>query len=366
MRVAIVHDWLTNFGGSERCVEAFLEIYPEAHFYTSVWDKKAVKQFEGIDIRTSFLQKMPGSKKHHAFYLNLMPLAFEKFDLSDYDLVISSSHACSKGVITRPGAVHICYCYTPTRYLWDFWHDYIHNPSYFGIFNSLIKVFAPFAATYLRVWDRTAAERVDNYIAISDYIAKRVYKYYRKQADVIYPPVDVANYQVASKTEDYFLIVSRLVPYKQVGLALEAFNQLGLPLKIIGDGPEFKKLQKLAKPNVELLGALGEADKRELLAKCKAFIFPPEEDFGISPIEAMAAGRPVIAFGKGGALETIIPGKTGVFFYEQTVDALIRAVKDFVPDKFDSKIICKQAAIFDRNIFKQKFQAYVQAKMAAS
>ncbi|HNT29636.1 MAG TPA: glycosyltransferase [bacterium] len=365
MNIAIVHDWLTNFGGSERCVESFLDLYPDAPLYTTIWDQKEVRQFADAQIITSFLQKFPGSKKHHAFYLNLMPMAFERFDFSDYDVVLSSSHACSKGIITLPETVHICYCYTPTRYLWDFWHNYINNPSYFGIFNFLVRLLAPFAATYLRTWDRAAAERVDYFIAISEFVAQRIKKYYRRDSAVIYPPVDVDAFQISATHDDYFLFISRLVPYKKADLVIEAFNELNLPLKIAGDGPEYSKLKRLAKKNnIEFLGKISEKDKSDLMSRCQAFIFPPEEDFGIAPVEAMAAGRPVIALGKGGALETVVKDVTGVFFAEQNAELLRETVRTFRPDVYDPKVIRTHAQKFSREAFKHNISAFIHAKTA--
>jgi len=362
VKIALVHDWLTNFGGSERCVQAFSELYPTSPLYTSLWDKKNVPQFANQEIVTSFLQKMPGSIHHHAFYLNQMPMAFERFDFSDYDVVLSSSHACAKGIITLPKTIHICYCHTPTRYLWDFWHQYINNPSYFGLFNPLIKLFAPLAATYLRLWDRSAAERVDYFIANSRYISERIKKYYRKPSVVIYPPVDVADFHQSDDLGDYFLLVSRLVTYKRVDLAISAFNELGIPLKIVGDGPEYKKLRSLANSNIEFLGSVEEQEKRDLMARCQAFIFPPEEDFGITAVEAMAAGRPVIALRRGGALETVVEGRTGLFFDEQRSDLLCEAVRSFDNKDFNSTAIRKHAMQFDRSVFKQRIHDFITQK----
>ncbi len=362
MNIALVHDWLTNFGGSERCLQAFSELYPTSPIYTSLWDQENVPQFANQEINTSFLQHMPGSIHHHAFYLNQMPLAFERFDLSEYDVVLSSSHACAKGVITLPQTLHICYCHTPTRYLWDFWHQYIKNPSYFGLFNPLIKTFAPIAATYLRLWDRAAAERVDYFIANSRYIAERIKKYYHKPSVVIYPPVDVADFHVSTDLGDHFLLVSRLVNYKRVDLAISAFNEMGLPLRIVGDGPEYKKLRAHAHSNIEFLGSVDEQTKRDLMARCQAFIFPPEEDFGITAVEAMAAGRPVIALARGGALETVIDGKTGLFFNDQTTEQLIQAVKSYDSRNFDPDAIRTHAMQFDRSVFKQRISNFVTLK----
>jgi len=362
VKVALVQDWLVNYGGSERCVKAFNEIYPDAPIYTSVWNKKRVREFDGSEIRTSFIQSLPRATKNYSFYLNLMPMAFERFDFSDYDVVLSSAHACAKGVITLPQTLHICYCHTPTRYVWDFFHRYVERPSYFGIFNALVKSLSPYLLTGLRVWDRSAADRVDYFIANSEFIAERIRKYYRRDAVVINPPADVSDYQIADQVDDYYLIVSRLVPYKRTDIAVEAFNRLNRPLKIAGEGPEYKRLKQLAGNTIEFLGNISETEKRDLMSKARAFIFPPEEDFGITPVEAMAAGRPVIAYGRGGALETVVEGKTGVFFHEQTADALIDAVGKLDRMEFDPKAIHAHALQFDRAVFKQKMQRFIEEK----
>jgi len=363
VKVALVHDWLINYGGSERCVQAFSELYPEAPLYTSVWNEKRVTQFDQLEIIPSFLQKMPRAKKNYAFYLNLMPMAFERFDLSEYDVVLSSAHACAKGVVTLPQTLHICYCHTPTRYFWDFFHRYIEQPSYFGVFNALARSVAPYMLTFLRLWDRTAADRVDYFIANSHFIADRIRKYYRREAVVINPPVDVTDFQIADQVDDYYLLVSRLVPYKKVDIAIEAFNQLKLPLKVAGEGPEYKRLKQMAGSTIEFLGNVGETEKRDLMARAQAFIFPPEEDFGITPVEAMATGRPVVAFGRGGALETVIEGKTGVFFWEQTATALREAIQQLNQHQFEPKVIRNHAMQYDKSVFKQKIAAFIQEKV---
>lgn len=280
-----------------------------------------------------------------------MPLAVEKFDLSEYDLVISDSAAFSKGVITKPEALHVCYCHTPTRYAWDDSHKYVRE------FNMsiLAKIFVPFFMNYLRLWDREAAYRVDKFICNSNFVAKRIDKYYKQKATVIYPPVDAEFFIPSFKPADnYFLMVGRLLVYKRFDIAIEAFNRLELPLKIIGDGPERKKLKKMANWNIEFLGELEGEKLREYYQNCRALVFPQEEDFGIVALEAMACGRPVIAYQGGGALESIKQGETGLFFNEQTVGSLIEAVKSFQPEKFNPKLIRQHALKFDKEIFKKK------------
>jgi len=291
----------------------------------------------------------------------LRAIAFEQFDLSKYDVVISNGHAEAKGVITKPETLHICYCHTPIRYYWSNYHDYIRNPRY-GVLNPLVKLGMPYLINYLRMWDSVAADRVDYFIANSKYVAKRIKKYYRRDATVIYPPVDTARFKPASKVKDYYFAAGRLIPYKQFDLIVEAFNDLGLPLKIAGSGPELKKLKKMAKPNVEILGYVSDEELEKLYAEAKVFIFPQEEDFGIAPVEAMACGRPVIAYGKGGALETVKKGVTGIFFKEQTPQCLINTIRKFDPDVFQPTKIRQHALNFDTKVFQRKIKNFVKEK----
>ncbi|MEW9124907.1 MAG: glycosyltransferase [Thermotaleaceae bacterium] len=359
MKVAIVHDWLTNMGGAERIIQTFHELFPDAPIYTIVYDKENMPiEFEKMDIRTSFIQRMPwGSKKYQA-YLPLMPTAVEQFDLSEYEIVISSSTACAKGIITKPDAVHICYCNTPMRYAWDMYHKYSKDKG------RLTKSLIALLMNYIRLWDRLSADRVDYFIANSQNVAKRIKKHYRRHSQVIYPPVDTDYYTPGSKIEDYYLVVSRLVPYKRIDIVIQAFNNLGLPLKVIGEGSELKHLKEVAKENIEFLGRLSDEQVREYYRSCKAFLFPGEEDFGITPVEAQSCGRPVIAFAKGGVLETVLEGITGLFFYEQNSEALIEAVKKFETDRdiFESKKIRGQALKFSKAVFIEKLMAYINDK----
>jgi glycosyltransferase involved in cell wall biosynthesis len=365
MRVALVHDYLNQYGGAEKVLEAFLEIFPDAPIYTLLYDKKIVnKFFLKNKIKTSFLQKIPLVRKHHRIFPPLMPLAIEKLDLSDYDLVVSDSAAFGKGIITKPDTLHICYCHTPIRYAWDDSHKYIKEFSMF----KLAKLFVPVFMNYLRLWDREAAYRVDKFICNSNFVAQRIKKYYKQESEVIYPPVDIKNFGLSDKNEaaspaksgvNYFLMVGRLLPYKRFDMAIEAFNKLELPLKIIGNGPEMKKLKKMANWNIEFLGEVDSKDLRKHYQDCQALIFPQEEDFGIVALEAMACGRPVIAYRGGGALESILEGKTGLFFDEQTVDSLVDAVKGFNASKFDSKTIYQHALKFDKENFKEKIKEFI-------
>lgn len=350
MKVALVHDFLTQVGGAERVLNILHDIFPQAPVYTLVYDKEETRgEFEHLDIRTSVIQKMPFGVKRYKWYLPLMPSAVEQFDLSSYDLVISDSSAYANGVITLPETLHICYCHSPTRYLWSDTHGYtdeLKQPN-------LIKQVLPFFLNRIRVWDRVAADRVDTFIANSKTVQRRISKYYRTESDLIYPPVDIDRFSVAPKeeVEDYYLIVSRLRPYKRVDLAIEAFNALGYPLKIIGTGEEEENLKRMAKPNIEFLGALSNEKVSYYLSRCKAFIHPQEEDFGIAALEASASGRPVIAYGSGGALETIIPGVTGEFFKQQTPYQLVDLMRSFDATKYEPAVMRSHAEKFATDRF---------------
>jgi glycosyltransferase involved in cell wall biosynthesis len=358
MRVALVHEWLTNMAGSERVILALHELYPDAPIYTSVYVPEEFPELARADVRTSFLQRVPGAKtKHQAFSL-LRTVAFERFDLSDYDVVISSSHAEAKGVITRPEALHICYCYTPVRYYWSGYHHYLENPR-FGLLNPIVKLAMPYMTNYLRLWDRLAADRVDRFVAISAHVARRIDKYYRRDADVIFPPVTTARLEKSDSRGDYFLMVGRIIPYKRADIVVDAFNQLGLPLKIAGTGPDMESMQKISASNIEFLGRVSDSQLSELYGGCIALVFPQEEDFGIVPLEAMAAGKPVIAYRAGGALETVIEGETGVFFDHQDVESLKQAVSAFDADRFKPERCREQALKFDVEIFKKEFKRFV-------
>lgn len=356
MKVAIVHEWLTVYGGSERVVEAIHELFPEAPIYTLVYDKDNMpERFKSYDIRTTFVQKLPFAKKKYPNYLPLMPRAFEELDLTEYDLVLASSTACAKGVITRSDALQICYCHTPMRYAWEFYYEYTRD------MNKLKRMIIAFFMHKIRMWDRLAADRVDYFIANSNYIKGRISKYYRRESEVIFPPVNTHLYHIEPK-EEVYLIVSRMVPYKRVDLAIKAFNRLGLPLVIIGAGSEEKKLKAMAKENIKFMGRLSDEEIVEYYAKSKAFIFPGEEDFGITPIEAQASGTPVIAYGKGGALDTVINEKSGLLFHEQTVEALVEAVKVFEEKgvEWTAEEIKAHSEGFSVQHFKKHFKEYVE------
>lgn len=362
MQVALVHDWLTTVGGAEKVLEVLAETFP-AMIFTLVRDPKNLEgtPFENMEMKTSFIQKLPRAKKKYRSYLPLFPMAIEQFDLSNYDLVISSSHSIAKGVLTHADQLHICYCHTPMRYAWDLYQQYLREAKLkSGPKGVLAKLFLH----YLRMWDAHSSSRVDAYVANSNYVARRIQKLYEKEASVVYPPVDVDYFTLEENKEEYYLTASRMVPYKKIDLIVEAFGEMpDQKLIVIGDGPEMEKIKKKAKKNVEILGYQSDEVLRSYLQKAKGFVFAALEDFGILPVEAQACGTPVIAFGKGGALETVIEGKTGTFFKEQTVSSLVEAVKQFDMASFDPHQVRLHAETFRPEIFKEKFQTLVEATM---
>ena len=360
MKVAIVHEWLSVYGGSERVVEVFHELFPDAPIYTLVYNEQTMPdRFKDYDIRTTFVQKLPFAKTKYPNYLPLMPRAFEELNLIEYDVVISSSTACAKGVITRSDAIHICYCHTPTRYAWEFYYEYTKD------MNKLKKIIISSFMHKFRQWDRLAADRVDYFIANSNYIKGRIAKYYRRDAEVIFPPVNTHLYYPNSQTEEFYLVVSRLVTYKRIDLAVQAFNQLNLPLVVIGTGSEEKRIKAMASSNIKFLGRLSDEEIADYYAKCKAFIFPGEEDFGITPIEAQASGRPVIAYKRGGILDTVIDGKTGILFNEQTVESLSQAVMLYEQSgvAYSKEQIKEHSEKFSLERFKKEVANYIDHMM---
>lgn len=357
MKIALVHDYLVQQGGAEKVLQCFCELFPEAPIYTLIYDKEAMgESFSDRRIYTSSLQKLPFSKHHHRIFPPLMPSAIEEFDFSQYDVVLSDSSSYAKGIITGPDTLHICYIHTPMRYAWDDCQKYTADFYY----PNLIKFFIPFAMNYIRLWDWATSERVDRYIANSNFVARRVKKYYQKDVPVIHPSVDVEKFSQFSETKDYFLMVARLMRYKRHDIVIEAFNKLGLPLKILGGGPEFDNLKSVAKENIEFLGRISDEELIRHYAECKAFIFPQEEDFGITAIEALSAGKPLIAFRGGDIVEHIQDGKEGIFFDEQTPESLIEAIKRFENFKVDSQHNREIALKFDREIFKKKIKDFVE------
>ena len=361
MRVAIIHDYLNQYGGAERVLEALHELYPHAPVYTSIYDAEAMPAlYRGWDIRTSWMQQLPGWRRHFRKYFLLYPSAFESFDLHEYDLIISSSSAYAKGVIPRPGARHICYCHTPMRFAWRT-DAYVERESIGGLQAAIL----PVMLTYVRLWDVASTPRVDAFVANSREVAGRIARYYGRSAVVIPPPIDLPPYQPAAP-ENYYLSGGRLIPYKRLDLAVRAFNALRLPLKIFGEGRDRAALEAIAGPTIEFLGHVSEQQRRELFARCRAFVFPGEEDFGITPLEAMAAGRPVVAYARGGALETVIEGVSGRFFHEQTAAALAAAIARARVDQYDADAIRRHAEGFGRDVFLERMRAIIDQRPATS
>jgi glycosyltransferase involved in cell wall biosynthesis len=357
-RVAIVHDYLVDSGGAERVVIALHELYPDAPIYTSVLDAQTTfSDFRAMDVRTSFLQRLPVRKSNYKFLLPFFPLAFESFDLSEYDIVISSASAFAKGVVTSAETLHACFCHTPPRFAWRF-HEYVAQEQ----MGRVKQAFVQLIVHYLRGWDYAAAQRVDEFIANSQATARRIRKNYRRDSIVINPPVAVETFAPCNDIGDYYLIVSRLAPYKRIDIAVRAFNELGLPLKIVGAGIDAARLQKMSTPNIEFLGHVPQNRLADLYARCRAVIFPGVEDFGIVPLEANAAGRPVIAFAAAGALETIVEGVTGAFFREQTSASLAQAVRATDVTRFDARALRQHAEQFSQARFKEHFARFVEGK----
>lgn len=358
-KIAIVADWLTNFAGAERVILKLHKMFPNAPIYTSVFNAEKMTPFMDAIIYTSFIQNLPKAKTRHQLYLKLYPLAFEQFDLSKYDIVISSCHSCSKGIITKPETLHISYCHSPMRYAWDNSHEYLNTYKV----PWFLSKFVPKLMYKIRIWDRLAADRVDYFATNSEYVKKRIKKYYKQDAKVIYPMVNVKDFYISSaEPKKYYLAVGRFTPYKRFDLIIDAFNELPYKLKIIGTGVAEKDLRKRAKSNIEFLGHVSEESLKDLYANCKALIFPQVEDFGITPLEAMASGRPVVAFKKGGALESVKEGETGVFFDEQNVISLKAALEKCNKANWNSKKIRGHALKFDEKIFEKKFNDHLEEK----
>lgn len=360
MKIAIVHDYLNQYGGAERVVEVLHELFPEAPIYTSVYlPAEMPDTFKHMYIRTSFMQKFPWMKRHFKKYLMFFPKAIESFDLSGYDLVLSSSSGWAKAAKHDIGCLHICYCYTPMRWVWSY-QRYVERENIPQVAEIILKYFIQ----SLKKWDLKTNDGVDKFVAISNLIRDRIKKCYDRESVVIYPPVETRRFKIADAASNYFLLVSRLNTYKRVDIVVEAFNQLGLPLVIIGEGPDRPHLESIAKTNIKFLGRVSDPVVNEHCAKCRAFIFPGEEDFGIAPVEAMAGGRPVVAYAAGGALETVKEGITGVFFKEQTPAAIVEAIKKIQNMTFDSQQIRKHARQFDKEVFKQKLKEYIEKEYA--
>lgn len=358
MKVALIHDWLNQKGGAEDVLEAFVEIFPGAPLFTSLfWRDKMPERWRSWDIRTSFIDRLPFSHRRQQLYFPLYPTAFEQFDLSGYDLVLSNKSGFCHGVLTGPDTVHICYCLTPTRYVWRY-HQYAAQEN----LGRAVRIFLQPFLTYLRLWDRLAADRVDFFVAISEEVRRRIAKIYGRESAIVHPPVDTERFEPSTKVEDYYLLVGRLVPYRRVDLLIEAFNRLDRPLVIAGQGRDRARLERMAGPNVTFLGYVDDDALPDLMARCKAFVFPGVEDFGIAPIQAMAAGRPVIAFNGGGVRDTVVPG-TGALFAEQSVDAIIEVVEEFDAEAVSQLQIRQHAQQYDIAVFKQRMTAFIDQKL---
>ena len=340
-------------------VDALLEQYPDADIYTHVYDEKLTEgKLKNAKIYTTFISRLPFAKKLYQKYLPLMPIALEQLDLREYDLIISSESGPIKGVITRPDAVHICYCHSPMRYVWDMYPDYVSTAG------RLSRYFMYPIIHYLKIWDRLSADRVDHFIANSDFVAKRINKFYRRNATVIYPPVDITEFELTEVKKEYYLVLGQLTPYKRADLVVDAFLENAKELIVIGDGEQYKALKAKESGSIRVLGKLPWHECKEYLKNAKALIFPGIEDFGMVPIEAMACGTPVLAYAKGGALETVIEGKTGCLFYEQTTEEINRCVRVFEgrEKRFDISVLRKHSETFSKDVFMRNIAAFIQSK----
>lgn len=362
---ALVHDWFYTNGGAEKVIQSFININPNFDVFglidfLSEEDRNEI--INGKSVSTSFIQNLPTSKSNHRKFLPLFPLAIEQFDLSEYDLILSSSSSVAKGVLTHSNQLHICYCHSPMRYAWDLYHQYLREAN---LTSGPKGWFAKYFLHRIRMWDVIAANRVDYFIANSNYIAKRIKKNYNKEATVIYPPVNTDDFELYEQKEDFYLVASRMVPYKKIDVVVKAFSQMpDRRLVVIGDGPDFDRIKNIATKNIELLGYQSFSSLKKYMQKAKAFVFAAEEDFGIVLVEAQACGTPVIAFGKGGCLETVVSGETGLFFYNQTPDAIKEAVNEFERkiDIFDPPSIRKHAEKFNTARFEMEIKAFIDAR----
>jgi glycosyltransferase involved in cell wall biosynthesis len=360
MKVAIVHYWLVNWRGGEKVIESLLELYPNADIFTHIYDEKLTEhKLKDANIYQTFISRLPGAKKHYQKYLPLMPLALEQLDLRDYDLVISSESGPAKGVVTRPDAVHICYCHSPMRYVWDMYPDYMSSTG------RISRAALFFVSHYLKIWDRLSADRVDYFIANSAFVASRIKKFYRRESTVINPPIDISEFRLEGDKEDFYLVLGQLTPYKKASLVVDAFKESGRKLVVIGDGEEYTTIIKNCPDNVSVLGRVDWNTCKEYLAKSKALIFPGIEDFGMVPVEAIASGTPVLAYAKGGALETVIDGCTGHFFTQQSVESINECVNYFEVHgvQYTSNQMRDAARDFSKENFLKKIKSYVEAKI---
>lgn len=361
MKVAIVHYWWLSNRGGEAVVDSLVKMYPHADLFLHVCDEGLVRETLGAKFKgkifTSFVAKLPGATKYYQKYLPLMPIALEQFDLTVYDLVISSESGPAKGVITRPDALHICYCHSPMRYIWDMYHEYLKNGG------GLVRVLFPLVAHWLRVWDKASADRVDVFVANSNFIKSRIAKFYRRESHVVFPPVDVDRFSYHEPRENYYLWLGQLVGYKRPDLAIDAFNLLGLPLVVIGEGEMLEQMQSRAANNIKFLGRQPFSVVKQHLERCKALIFPGTEDFGIVPVEAMAAGAPIIAYARGGILDSVVDGVTGIYFHQQTIESFSSAVLKLEggEHEFSSHIINCHASKFNAINFGLRMQQIIDS-----
>jgi glycosyltransferase involved in cell wall biosynthesis len=363
MKLALVHDWLNQIGGAEDVLAELVAYYPDAPVYTSMYAPDLMPDaYRAWDICSTWMDRLPGIHHHHQRYLPLYPLAWGGVDLSAYDVVLSNKSGFCHGVRTGPGTLHVCYCLAPTRYIWNL-DAYLRREN-FGLG---VRLAARLVARLYRRWDYDAAQRVDHFIAISTEIQQRIKRFYGRDSAIIYPPVEVADrFTPASTHDDYFLVVSRLIPYKRIDLAVQACTRLGLPLVVAGKGRDRDRLEAMAGPTVEFAGYVPDDDLPDLMARCRAFIFPGLEDFGITPVQAQAAGRPVIAFKGGGALDTVIPGETGVFFEQQSVETLTHVLESFDPTRFDPARLRDHAMQFDAGVFRRAIMDTVDRAWAST
>jgi glycosyltransferase involved in cell wall biosynthesis len=361
MKVAIVHYWLVGMRGGEKVIEALCEMYPQADIFTHVYVPEATSaKIREHRIIPTFINRLPRAPRMYKSYLPLMPLALEQLNLNGYDLIISSESGPSKGIVPPPNALHVCYCHTPMRYIWNMYHEYRADAG------RVTRLLMPPLSHYLRMWDAASAVRVDSFVANSSTVASRIQRYYRRESTVIHPPVDTTAFSVAapSDLEDYYLMAGELVAYKRPDLAVRAFNEMKLKLVVIGGGEMLKEIRQIAGPNVTVLGSQPFDVLRQHYSRCRALIFPGEEDFGMVPVEAMASGRPIVAFGRGGATETVVDSITGVFFFEQTVEAISSAVRRLATVDIDPQKIATHAGQFGQAQFFQKMSAHIEGLLA--
>jgi len=363
MKKALVHDWYYVNGGAEKVIHSINNIWNDLEHYALI-DFLSEKDRDFIlnnkSVNTSFIQKLPYAKSNHRKFLQFFPYAIEQFDLSEYDLVLSSSASIAKGVITNHNQLHICYCHSPMRYAWDFYHHYLEEAN---LKKGIKGLYAKYVLHKVRTWDIINSNRVDYFIANSNYIARRIKKIYNRDSTVIYPPINIEKFTLKLEKDDYYFTASRMVSYKKIDLIVRSFNKMpNKKLIVAGTGPDFEKIKKIAKPNIELKGFVSERELTKLMQYSKAFVFAAEEDFGIMPVEAQACGTPVIGFGKGGLKETVLHKKTGIFFMNQQTDDIVKAVEVFEKESFDAHLIRNHALKFSKERFEKEIKNFVEEK----